>query len=169
MLDKQQNKENDQILLSEEQYHRISAELESLRGKINSQMLLFGDMNGQLISQKGDMPGVDISILTALISSDFSATSEIAKILGKNNHFHLHFHEGNNRNLYISAVGPQLFLAVIFNSSVTLGMVRIFTKKTIEKINDIIDSGHKESIKYGDIIDSEFKSFVVEGLDKILS
>jgi predicted regulator of Ras-like GTPase activity (Roadblock/LC7/MglB family) len=160
--------ERDQILLSEEQYHQISQELDTLQSKINSQLVLLGDMTGQLISKKGNIAGVDMSILTALISSDFSATSEIARILGKNNQFRLHFHEGNNRNLYISSVKDQLFLAVVFHSSITLGMVRIFSKKTIDKIERIIESGYQESLKYSDIIDSEFKSFVTEGLDKIL-
>ena len=157
-----------QVILSEEQYHQISQELESLRSKINSQLVLFGDMTGQLISKKGDIPGVDMSILTALISSDFSATSEIARILGKENQFRLHFHEGTKRHLYISSVGIQLFLAVVFDTSVTLGMVRIFTQKTIDRIAQIIESSHQESAKYSDIIDSEFKSYVTEGLDQIL-
>ena len=157
-----------QVLLSEDQYHQISKELEALRSKINSQLVLFGDMTGQLISKKGNIPGVDMSILTALISSDFSATSEIARILGKGNQFKLHFHEGINRHLYISSVGDQLFLAVVFDPSVTLGMVRIFTQKTIDLIAEIIESSHQESAKYSDIINSEFKSYVAEGLDKIL-
>ena len=157
-----------QVLLSEEQYHQISQELDALRGKLNSKLVLFGDMTGQLISQKGNIPGTDIAILTALISSDFSATTEIAKILGKNNQFRLHFHEGTDRHLYISSVGTQLFLAVIFDSNITLGMVRIFTSKSIEKISGIIEAGVQESAKYSDIIDSEFKSYVIEGLDKIL-
>ena len=160
--------EKKQILLSEEQYHRITQELELLRNKLKSQLLLFGDLNGQLISQKGELLGVDMSILTALISSDFSATSEIAKILSKDNRFSLHFHEGSKRNLYISGVGNQFFLAVIFDATVTLGMVRIFTQKTIEKIAQIIETSFDEISKLNTIIDAEFKSFVVEGLDKIL-
>ncbi len=165
---KKNKTDENKVLLSEEQYHQISKELESLRGKLNSQLVLFGDMNGQLICQKGEIPGVDMSILAALISSDFSATSEIARILGKNNEFRLHFHEGTDHHLYISSVKQQLFLAVIFDLSVTLGMVRIFSQKSITKIAEIIEIGYQDSVKYSDIIDSEFTSFVVERLDKIL-
>ncbi len=170
MADSAKTKKHDKnrILLSEEQYHKISKELETLRGKLNSQLILFGDLNGQLISQKGKIPGVDMAILAALISSDFSATLEIARILGKNNEFRLHFHEGTNRHLYISSVLQQLFLAVIFDPSVTLGMVRIFSQKSIDNITEIIETGYQDSEKYSDIIDSEFTSFVVDGLDKIL-
>ncbi len=157
-----------QILLSEEQFHQISGELEALRAKLKSQLVLFGDLNGQLISQKGNLPGVDMPILAALISSDFSATSEIARLLGKDNHFRLHFHEGSHRHLYISSVGEQFFLAVIFDSSVTLGMVRIFTQKTIDKVQKIIETSFDEMVKISNIIDAEFKSYVNEGLDRIL-
>lgn len=157
-----------QVLLSEDQYLQISQELETLRGKLNAKLVLFGDLNGQLISQKGSIPGIDISILTALISSDFSATSEIAHILSKENQFRLHFHEGNDRHLYISSVSRNFFLAVIFDPSVTLGMVRIFTSKTIAKINHLIETSFQEKTRYSDIIDAEFKSYVDEGLDKIL-
>ena len=59
-------------------------------------------------------------------------------------------------------------MAVVFDPSVTLGMVRIFTQKTIDIIAEIIESSHQESAKYSDIINSEFKSYVTEGLDKIL-
>ena len=157
-----------QILLSEEQYHEISRELELLRAKLKSQLVLFGDLNGQLISQKGNLPGVDMPILAALISSDFSATSEIARLLGRENQFRLHFHEETRRHLYISSVSEQFFLAVIFDSSVTLGMVRIFTQKSIDKINSIIQTSFDEMVKISNIIDAEFKSYVNEGLDRIL-
>ncbi len=157
-----------QVLLSEEQYHQISGELDLLRAKLKSRLVLFGDLNGQLISQKGDLPGVDMPILAALIGSDFSATFEIARLLGKNNQFRMHFHEGTDRHLYISSVGEQFFLAVIFDPSVTLGMVRIFTQKSIDKITKIIETNFDEMVKISNIIDAEFKSYVSNGLDKIL-
>jgi len=157
-----------QILLSEDQYRQISKELELLRAKLKSQLVLFGDLNGQLISQKGNLPGVDMPILAALISSDFSATSEIARLLGRENRFRLHFHEGTRRHLYISSVSDQFFLAVIFDASVTLGMVRIFTQKSIERMNAIIQTSFDEMVKISNIIDAEFKSYINEGLDRIL-
>ncbi len=162
------NQEAKQILLSEEQYHEIAQELDFLRGKLRSQLVLFGDLSGQLICQKGDLPGADITILTALLAGDFSATTEIAKLLGQENQFRLHYHEGSRSNLYICSLTDQFFLAVIFDSTVTLGMVRIFTRKSIDKIGRIIETNFEEMVKISNIINSEFKSYVTEGLDKIL-
>lgn len=157
-----------QVLLSEEQYHEIASELNLLRSRLKSQMALFGDLNGQLICQKGSLPGVDLSILTALVAGDFSATSEISKLLGRDNQFRLHYHEGSRRHLYISSLGEQFFLAVVFDPTVTLGMVRIFTTKAINKITRVIETNFEEMVKISNIINSEFRSYVTEGLDKIL-
>jgi|Deesub1362B_J571_1020462.scaffolds.fasta_scaffold03337_5 predicted regulator of Ras-like GTPase activity (Roadblock/LC7/MglB family) len=156
------------IILSEEQYHRISEELDQLRAKLNANLVLFGDMNGQLICQKGNIPGTDLPILAALIAGDFSATSEISRMLGANNTFRMHFHEGNERNLYVASVGEQFFLAVIFNHAVTLGMVRIFTQKTIERIQNIVTANFEEMVKISNIIDLELRQHIQDGLNKIL-
>ncbi|MCD6165783.1 roadblock/LC7 domain-containing protein [candidate division KSB1 bacterium] len=157
-----------QSLLSEEQYYQISNELDLLKGKLKATLLVFGDMNGQLITHKGEIPGIDITVLAALIASDFSATTEIAKLLGKENQFRLHFHEGTQQHLYISSVGEEFFLAVVFDSSVTLGMVRIFTAKSITKITRLIETSVEKAVQASNIVDAEFKTFIEEDLNKIL-
>ncbi|NOY78624.1 MAG: hypothetical protein GXO76_12215 [Calditrichaeota bacterium] len=156
------------IILSEEQFWAISKLISSLKGKLNSRLVVFGDMDGQLISKDGEIPGLDTTVFTALMAGDFSATKEMARIMGSKNEFKLHYHEGSHQHLYIAAVGGQFFLAVIFDPSVTLGMVRIFTKKTIEKINKIIETQPAEEEQITQMIDSEFKSLVKDDLNKIL-
>lgn len=156
------------IILSEEQYWKISKLISSLRGKLNSRLVIFGDMDGQLISKDGEIPGLDTTIFTALTAGDFSATKEMARIMGSKNEFKLHYHEGSQQHLYVAAVGGQFFLAIIFDPSVTLGMVRIFTKKTIEKIHTIIETQPAEEEQITEMIDSEFKSLVKDDLNKIL-
>ncbi len=156
------------VLLSEDQYRQIASELDILRAKLKAQLILFGDLNGQLICEKGEIPGADTTILTALLAGDFSATTEIAKIIGHNNHFRLHYHEGSLRHLYVSSLSDQFFLAVTFDATVTLGMVRIFTRRTIDKVSRIIETDFEEMVKISNIINSEFKTYVTEGLDKIL-
>lgn len=156
------------VILSEEQFWAISKIISSLKGKLNSRLVVFGDMDGQLICKDGEIPGLDITVFTALMAGDFSANKEIARIMGSKNKFKLHYHEGTQQHLYVAAVGGQFFLAVIFDPSVTLGMVRIFTKKTIEKINKIIETQPTEEEQISRMIDSEFKSLVKNDLNKIL-
>jgi len=156
------------LLLSEEQFLNISKELDELLRKTKAQLLLFADMDGQLICQKGEFQNVDTAVLAALIAGDFSATSEIAKMIGEKGQFRLHFHEGRRYNLYISSVAEDFFLAVIFDPSVTLGMVRIFTHRTIQKLAEIIRVSTAEMAKVSQLIDSEFRSSLEEELDRIL-
>ena len=156
------------IILSEEQFLEISALITSLKGKLNSRLVIFGDMDGQLIAKNGEIPGLDVTVFTALTASDFSATKEMARMVGSQNEFKLHYHEGSHQHLYVAAVGTQFFLAVIFDPSVTLGMVRIFTKKTLEKIDKILETQLVEEAQITQMIDSEFKSFVKDDLNKIL-
>jgi predicted regulator of Ras-like GTPase activity (Roadblock/LC7/MglB family) len=156
------------VILSEEQFIQISKLINALRGKLNSRLVLFGDMDGQLIAKSGEIPGLDATIFSALTAGDFSATREMARMLGGQNTFKLHYHEGIQQHLYVAAVGEHFFVSVIFDPSVTLGMVRIFIKKTLEKIQEVIDSASQEEAQVGQLIDSEFKSLVRDDLNKIL-
>ena len=156
------------VILSEEHFFQISKLIDALRGKLNSRLVLFGDMDGQLIAKSGEIPGLDATVFSALTAGDFSATREIARILGGQNNFKLHYHEGIKQHLYVASVGEQFFVSVIFDPSVTLGMVRIFIKKTLEKIQAVIESAATEEEHVEQLIDSEFKSLVRDDLNKIL-
>lgn len=154
-----------QVILNGKQYDGITKILTELATKTKASAILFADMSGQLISQRGNTENMNTTVLSALAASDFAATSEMAKLVGEDAKFKLLFHEGEKRNVYLSNVGDNFFLVVVFDVSVTLGLIRIYTKKAIEDLGNVLDD---DSDAIGDdekIIDSDFSSLLGDALD----
>ncbi len=109
---------------------------------------------------------MNTTVLSALAASDFAATAEMAKLVGEEAKFKLLFHEGEKRNVYLSNVGDYFFLVVVFDVNVTLGLIRIYTKKAIQSLQDILEAESTEEISPKDIIDSDFSSLLGDALDE---
>ena len=154
-----------QVILNGKQYDGITKVLTELATKTKASAILFADMSGQLISQRGNTENMNTTVLSALAASDFAATSEMAKLVGEEAKFKLLFHEGEKRNVYLSNVGDNFFLVVVFDVSVTLGLIRIYTKKAIEDLSAILDDESGNQKKKKKIIDSDFSSLLGDALD----
>jgi predicted regulator of Ras-like GTPase activity (Roadblock/LC7/MglB family) len=123
-------------------------------------------MSGQLISQRGNTENMNTTVLSALAASDFAATAEMAKLVGEEAKFKLLFHEGEKRNVYLSNVGDYFFLVVVFDVNVTLGLIRIYTKKAIQSLQEILEQESTETESQKDMIDSDFSSLLGDALDE---
>lgn len=139
--------------------------LSELASKTKASTILLADISGQLITQRGNTDDMNTQILSALAASDFAATAEMAKLVGEDAKFKLLFHEGEKRNVYLSNVGDNFFLVVVFDVSVTLGLVRIYTKKAIQSLLNVF-----ETTEPGEdattIMDSDFSSMLGDMLDE---
>ncbi len=154
-----------QVILNSKQYDAITKVLSELATKTKASAILFADMSGQLISQRGNTDEMNTTVLSALAASDFAATSEMAKLVGEEAKFKLLFHEGEKRNVYLSNVGDDFFLVVVFDVSVTLGLIRIYTKKAIEDLMAALKEGKEEGGDQEKMIDSDFSSLLGDALD----
>lgn len=154
-----------QIILTAKQFDEITKVLTELASKTKASTILLADISGQLITQRGNTEDINTQILSALAASDFAATSEMAKLVGEDAKFKLLFHEGEKRNVYLSNVGDNFFLVVVFDVSVTLGLVRIYTKKAIQNLLHVF-----ETTEQGDdattIMDQDFSSMLGDMLDE---
>ncbi len=154
-----------QVILNSKQYEAITKVLSELATKTKASAILFADMSGQLISQRGNTDDMNTTVLSALAASDFAATSEMAKLVGEEAKFKLLFHEGEKRNVYLSNVGNDFFLVVVFDVSVTLGLIRIYTKKAIEDLMAALKEGEEQQADQEKMIDSDFSSLLGDALD----
>ncbi|MCB0833604.1 MAG: roadblock/LC7 domain-containing protein [Bacteroidetes bacterium] len=156
-----------QIILNGKQFEGVTKVLSELASKTKASAILFADMSGQLISQRGNTDKMNTTVLSALAASDFAATAEMAKLVGEDAKFKLLFHEGEKRNVYLSNVGDNFFLVVVFDTSVTLGLIRIYTKKAIQNLLEIFeDTSSQTDDSAKDLIDSEFGSLLGDALDE---
>jgi predicted regulator of Ras-like GTPase activity (Roadblock/LC7/MglB family) len=154
-----------QIILNGKQYDVITKVLSELATKTKASAILFADMSGQLISQRGNTDNMNTTVLSALAASDFAATSEMAKLVGEEAKFKLLFHEGERKNVYLSNVGDNFFLVVVFDVSVTLGLIRIYTKKAIEDLVTVLEDTSDDDKQDENIIDSDFSTLLGNALD----
>lgn len=154
-----------QIILTAKQFDEITKVLSELAAKTKASTILLADISGQLITQRGNTDDINTAILSALAASDFAATSEMAKLVGEDAKFKLLFHEGEKRNVYLSNVGDNFFLVVVFDVSVTLGLVRIYTKKAIENLLSVFESSEAGD-DASSILDQDFSSMLGDMLDE---
>jgi len=154
-----------QVILTAQQFDEITKVLSELAAKTKASTILLADISGQLITQRGNTEDINTAILSALAASDFAATSEMAKLVGEDAKFKLLFHEGEKRNVYLSNIGDNFFLVVVFDVSVTLGLVRIYTKKAIQSLLKTFEETEmgEDASK---IIDKDFSSMLGDMLDE---
>jgi hypothetical protein len=92
----------------------------------------------------------------------------MASMLGESDSFKFLFHEGEHSNMYLSNVGFNFVLLVIFDSDVALGIIRIYTKKAIEALTRLLGSIKEEEKKTKELFDLEFKTLLSEELSRSL-
>lgn len=154
-------------LLSSEQFKEISECLSNLAEKLRVSAVLLVNSSGEPVAQKvSSFWKGDTVLLSALTASSYSAAREMARILGENVNFKMVLHEGENHNIFISSISKDFFLIVIFQSGVALGMVRLFTKKTIEQLLPILIRRGEGNIRLDQIFDQQFQALLGEELDR---
>ena len=148
------------------QYEGIKKYLGELYSKTRAKVVLFADMAGQIIGERGDTADMNTTVLSALAAGDFAATAEIAKLVGEGDRFKLHLHEGERKNVYLTNVGEQFFMIIIFEANVALGMVRVYTKKAVESLMNIVEeAANNEGMSDADMIDEDFGNLLAAELD----
>jgi predicted regulator of Ras-like GTPase activity (Roadblock/LC7/MglB family) len=155
-------------VLSKEQFDRIFTCLADLAAKLRLMAVLLVDSSGRILTQRmGDgWKDTRLEGLAALAAGSFSASNEIARLLGEQGRFKMVLHEGQQRNIFVCSVGSNYFLAVVFESGTALGMIRLFTKKTIEALIPILtdDSGSMQDV--GLVFDKKFETLLGDALDR---
>ena len=129
---------------------RVLQEFVRLSG---SSSVLLVDKEGHMITRAGKVPSFDQDTISALVAGSFSATREMAHLLGEQE-FSALYHQGERDNIQLSLVGDRTILTVIFDDSTTLGMVRLYVNETVRKLEDLFAEIHK-SQKEGTNPDAE--------------
>ena len=125
---------------------KIDRVLEEFIRLSNSSSVLLVDKEGHMITRAGKVPSFDQDTISALVAGSFSATREMAHLLGEKQ-FSALFHQGERDNIQLSLVGDRTILTVIFDDATTLGMVRLYVNEAVRKLEDLfieIQKRHEE-------------------------
>lgn len=154
------------MVLSESAYWEIRNTIIDLVTKTKARAIIFADMNGHPISQRGELEDYNVSALTALAAAEFAATSEMARMIGEPSTFKLLFHEGRKANVYMSSVGDNYLILLIFDHTVALGIIRIFTNRAVSRLNGIIQEAKKAEQEASRYLDVEFGELLKKEIDR---
>ncbi len=122
------------LVLSEAHSDRVEKILRELLGKTGARCAILADISGQLLAVEGRVKGLDTTVLAALIAGNVAATAEMARLLGERKHFQILFHQGEEHNLHLGAIGTSFLLAVVFSVQTQIGLVRLFAMRAAEEL-----------------------------------
>ncbi|MFK7600761.1 roadblock/LC7 domain-containing protein [Deinococcus sp. SM5_A1] len=129
------------LALYGEAYARVDALIQELLDAAGVRYGLLVDRKGFVLSHKEALwaprpPALD-SVAT-LVASNAAATAALANMLGERT-FSEQIHQGENGTLYVESVGTDALLTLIFDSSVPLGRVKVYSKKVVPQLAAILD------------------------------
>lgn len=150
-----------QLVMYDEDFRKILAVTQRLVKDANAKGIFVVDRNGQLISEAGELRGIDTTSLASLTAGCIAATGGLAKIVGEEE-FPVHFHQGQRDNLHITLIAGRIILVVVFDERSSLGLVRLRVKKAgaqlarvFEEIQKKSDQGRGAGTPFAEITDED--------------
>ena len=109
---------------------------------VNSVILI--DMGGSIIAEVDTSgSGRDMYSIAALAAGNYGAVCAMAKMIGQNE-FSLLFHRGEDESMHFSKISSNFLLITIFGHETSLGLVRLRSAETANKLEKILESSFSE-------------------------
>jgi len=106
--------------------------LKTLQADTGARCVMLISSGGYPVETSGQINGLDITSVGALVAANFVAATELARLLGRGSVFRSSYHEGGNdtdHNIYAYDVNGDLLLVVVFGSESKPGAVWFYTKQ----------------------------------------
>jgi len=151
--------------MSEAQYNQVLSCLAELVKKLRLSAVFLVDSSGRILAEKMSKSGrIDTTVLATLAAGSYSAANEMTRQLGEKSNIKMMLYEGENQNVFISSVTNDIFLAIVFETGVALGMVRLFAKRTLLQLQPILRE--KSQNRYEALFDQHFQGLLDEKLNQ---
>jgi len=126
------------LVLSVEQAEAIDRCLDKIADRSGACCIILADVTGQLIAERGQTSSMNTQVLSALAAGELVATHELARLVGEQARFKLLLNEGESQNVYLSDVGEQLIVIIVFDNKTPIGLVRLVLKQAVEELMPIL-------------------------------
>jgi predicted regulator of Ras-like GTPase activity (Roadblock/LC7/MglB family) len=137
-----------QIIFTEEEMKKIEDYFGEYLSESEAKDIVLLNKSGELLAKTGDITSDVAVTVSALAAGVFSATNELARILGEKE-FTVTFHQGQEMNIHISMITPNALLAIIFDNRAPMGAIRFWSKKIGKSIKEIIRKAEQRPPKEG--------------------
>jgi predicted regulator of Ras-like GTPase activity (Roadblock/LC7/MglB family) len=132
--------------------------------------------DGSLVAQSGDTGYVDTTALAALLGAMFTATREVARMVGEE-HFSILLQQGEKRHIHISLISDRFMLACIFEDISRLGRIRLHTRRQADRMAELAGIGWQDRPTAPAAVADrppsqptvEFREYALDLIDRIFS
>jgi len=124
------------ITLYEADYQRLKSVLTMTQRDLPAELVLLIDRSGQQIAFDGSARDIDMTSLASLAAANIAATDGLARLVGEPE-FSILYHQGKRRSIHISDVARRFSLVVVYDDSVSLGMVRLRVKRATVYLEEV--------------------------------
>jgi predicted regulator of Ras-like GTPase activity (Roadblock/LC7/MglB family) len=158
-----------QLVMYDEDFRKVLAVTQRLVKDASAKGVFVVDRNGQLISEAGELRGIDTTSLASLTAGSVAATGGLAKIVGEEE-FPVHFHQGQRDNLHITLIAGRIILVVVFDDRSSLGLVRLRVKKAGAQLAKVFEDIQKKSERdHASGAATPFSEITDEDIDNLFS
>jgi predicted regulator of Ras-like GTPase activity (Roadblock/LC7/MglB family) len=163
------------VAFNESQLEGIEICLEKLVSNIGAQEVLLADIAGRLILARGRLGEKQTTAtgVAALSAGGYGATVEMARYFEIDTEFKQITYEGEHHSIYSTSVGNALIITVVFDHSIKLGVVRAFTNRAAQCLQDVVKRALAEMeaddrLSEAEKIEAEFGQALMDELETLL-
>ncbi len=125
------------LYLHEAEHLRLKSILTVTQRDLQADLVLLIDRNGQQIAREGPAADIDLTALASLAAANTAATESMAQLIGEED-FSVIYHQGRNRSIHISDVARRFSLVLVFDESISLGLVRLRVKRATAYLEEVL-------------------------------
>jgi predicted regulator of Ras-like GTPase activity (Roadblock/LC7/MglB family) len=145
----------------------INGVLRELVEKTEALTALLISRRGICLGQAGRGAKLNSTALAALVAGMFSATKEVANIVGEEQ-FSILLQQGEKRHIHISLIGDKSMMVIVFEDYSRIGRVRLNAKKCSPQLVKLINKDLEEQRDViQDISIPDFKEYALNLIDRI--
>jgi predicted regulator of Ras-like GTPase activity (Roadblock/LC7/MglB family) len=130
--------------------------------------------DGSLVTSRGDTSYLEVTALAALLGAMFSATREVARMVGEK-HFSILLQQGEKRHIHISLASNDFMVACIFEDVAKIGILRTMTRRVAPRIAEIAGMSWRSQEPQAPATgkpspkNTEFREYALDLIDRIFS
>lgn len=144
----------------------IKEQLSELVERSEAMTALLITKEGNNIAEAGDLTYLNITAMAALIAGMFTATREVARMVGEHQ-FSILLQQGETRHIHISLVTDQAMMVIIFEDYQRIGRVRHEARRAGARLVEVLHTQNDTERAKEEISVPEFKEYALNLIDRI--
>jgi predicted regulator of Ras-like GTPase activity (Roadblock/LC7/MglB family) len=121
---------------------------------------------GVAMNESGDTSYLNVTAMAALVAGMFSATREVARMVGEE-HFSILLQQGENRHIHISLIHDSKMMVIVFEDYKRIGLVRHEARKAAAGLASALRPPSQGQEEQERISTPEFKEYALNLIDRI--